>query len=728
MTARLSVARAALVALVCFASLKDAPSVLAQESITSDPPSRYTGGTLPALGLIVKLVPGALRTHSLSTSTSESLSQDAGTLLSFERDISGGGQVFAFDSARDPVDAERIAARLRARPDVAYAVPDILLQTQFVPNDTHYSRMWNLSGAFGVRAPEAWDTTTGNASVTVAVIDTGVRSEHPDLAARLLPGYDFISLNSISNDGDGRDSDAADPGDWNGWFDCFGLAPPRGSSWHGTHVIGTIGAAGNNNTGVAGLDWGARIVPVRAVGRCGGSMSDLIDALRWSAGLPVPGVPINPWPADVINVSLGGPGKCDAAMQSAVNDVINAGAVLVVAAGNENKNAADMTPAGCTGGIVVAATNRDGGKARFDPQNSLGSNFGARVDISAPGGETWQSAENGILSTFNTGKQGPETSAYTYYMGTSMAAPHVSGVIALMHAVNPRLTTDEIRDIFRATARPFVAGGGCDRSICGAGIVDANAAVQEARARVGGPTSTPRPPGPAPSPTVAPTVAPTPGLTSTPIPTVTPPQGCFQVNSSGFEPTSPEWQLSGSARVVTSTVRSGASALALGGDILSQASAISPNTLTITNPQSSIRITFWYLISSNELLQGTADDTLSVRLVDSLTQQTLIEAGTLSDLDEASSWGQASFTIAPSTLSALNNRQVRLALNMSNDFFFPTRAVIDDVTLDVCGTQSEQVVSTAVPTRPTVTATRPVPTATLLPNMLGRLYLPLAVR
>src|SRR5205823_4685517 len=199
-----------------------------------------------------------------------------------------------------------------------------------VPNDTMYGQQWHYFEARGgINLPPAWDVTTGSASLTVAVVDSGV-VPHADLAGRLVPGYDFISDASMSNDGDGRDADARDPGD----YGCNGAA----SSWHGTHVAGTIGAASNNGAGVAGINWSSKILPVRVMGKCGGYTSDIVDGMRWAAGIAVIGVPANANPARVINLSLGSDGACSSAFQSAVNDVIARGTVVVAAAGNSNSD------------------------------------------------------------------------------------------------------------------------------------------------------------------------------------------------------------------------------------------------------------------------------------------------------------------------------------------------------------------------------------------------------
>jgi serine protease len=298
------------------------------------------------------------------------------------------------------------------------------------------------------------------------VIDTGYRP-HADLSGQILPGYDFITSSTIANDGNGRDSDASDPGDWTPAGSCGSGVPAQdeGSSWHGTHVAGTIAAKTNNGVGVAGVAYGARIVPARVLGRCGGYTSDIADAIIWASGGTVTGVPANANRARVLNLSLGGTGSCDTTTQNAINSARSRGSVVVVAAGNSNTNASTSSPANCQGVIAVAATNRAGGKASY-------SNYGTNVTVAAPGGDT----TGGILSTLNAGTSTPAGDTYAYYMGTSMATPHVAGVVALMLAKNPNLTPDDVAARLKSTARAFPAA--C--SGCGAGIVDASAAVTAA--------------------------------------------------------------------------------------------------------------------------------------------------------------------------------------------------------------------------------------------------------
>jgi serine protease len=333
-----------------------------------------------------------------------------------------------------------------------------------VPTDPQYAQQWSLSDATaGVRAPAAWDKATGK-GVVVAIIDTGVRP-HADLAAQLLPGYDFVNDTKMSADGNGRDADASDPGDFTTAGQCASGSSAQRSSWHGTHVAGIVAAAANNGQGVAGVAFGAKLLPVRALGRCGGYSSDIADAITWSSGGSVSGVSANANPAKVINLSLGGPGNCSITTQNAINAARSRGAVVVVAAGNEKSEVAGSQPANCSGVIAVAATNKAGGRASY-------SNFGSKVTLAAPGGDT----TGGILSTHNAGTSNPAADSYAQLMGTSMATPVVSGVVALVLQANPKLTPDQVASTLTASSRAFPAA--C--SGCGAGLVNAEAAVLRA--------------------------------------------------------------------------------------------------------------------------------------------------------------------------------------------------------------------------------------------------------
>jgi serine protease len=402
----------------------------------------------------------------------ERLSQAAGVPLQYFREMSGDGHVLQLQE-RLPLEQVRLLAQqLMNLPEVEYAEADEIMRHTLVPNDPQYTNQWHYFESWGINLPAAWDTTTGSSSIVAAVIDTGI-TNHADLSGRSVSGYDFISNIAMANDGNGRDNNPSDPGDWVTANECFPGSSASNSSWHGTHVAGTIGAASNNGLGVAGVNWNSKILPVRVLGKCGGSISDIADAMRWSAGLTVSGVPANVNPAKVLNLSLGGSGTCAATYQNAINDVTTAGAVVVISAGNSNANASGFQPANCSGVITVAATNRSGSKAFY-------SNFGSTVEISAPGGETNVTASNGVRSTLNTGTTVPASDSYAYYQGTSMAAPHVTGVVSLVFSRNPSLTPGQVLSILQSTAKAFPGGGTCNTSNCGSGIVDAGAAVNAA--------------------------------------------------------------------------------------------------------------------------------------------------------------------------------------------------------------------------------------------------------
>lgn len=383
-----------------------------------------------------------------------------------------GAQVYQLDRPVSDEQARLLAVQWTSGDaDIEYAEPDRILSPQFTPDDPSYGQQWHYFDPIGgINAPAAWDVANGS-GVVVAVLDTGVRP-HADLAANLLTGHDFISNSVMANDGNGRDADARDPGDDVLADACFVGSPARDSTWHGTHVAGTIAALTHNRQGVAGVAWGARVLPVRVLGRCGGYTSDIADGIIWAAGATIFGAPPNPTPARVLNLSLGGDGPCDFTSQNAVNVARSRGAVVVVAAGNGSSNAALTSPASCNGVVTVAATGRTGARASY-------SNFGSIVSLAAPGGDGPQ----GVLSTSNTGLSAPAADAYLSYQGTSMAAPHVAGVAALMFSINPGLSPDQVGSILKATARSFPTT--C--SGCGTGIVDAALAVNVAAGTVPAP-------------------------------------------------------------------------------------------------------------------------------------------------------------------------------------------------------------------------------------------------
>ena len=398
-----------------------------------------------------------------------SLSATAGSKLAVDHQI-GNVWVLTLADAIPNAQLAQVAALLESNPAVQYADPVLRAYAQLVPNDTRYPQQWSLFDPVGgVSAPTAWDLQVGSAAVAVAVVDTGI-TVHPELVGRILPGYDFISNGPVANDGSGRDGDPSDPGDWTNGGDCYDGSPAEPSSWHGTFVSGLIAANTNNAAGIAGMDWHAKILPVRVLGKCGGTFDDIVAGVLWAAGLPVAGAPPNPSPARVINMSLGGQTACPQAMQDAINAVLAQGAVIAVAAGNQSGDATNSAPANCSGVITVAASTRQGDRASY-------SNYGRRVDLSAPGGDG--AVADRITSTSNDGITVPGNPTYAVEVGTSFAAPHVAGTASLMFARNANLTPGQVLSIVTSTARPFPPGTQCATGgICGAGLLDAGIALQ----------------------------------------------------------------------------------------------------------------------------------------------------------------------------------------------------------------------------------------------------------
>lgn len=499
----------------------------------------------PVRSLIVKykdprITAAALADQPLAVAQLQRAADIAGMPVASLRAMAGGAYVLRLFAPVSPLAAYSITDALENEPDVEYASPDLWKYPTLVPNDTCYAANtnaacfnslvpttymfeWHLmpggNEVGGANLPPAWDLTTGSDNIRVGVIDTGFLYSHPDLAGRAIGGYDFINDFAVANDGqpgqtagctqgydprlydpssppcvNDRDSDPSDPGDWinaadypgtsNSWF--YGCTV-SGSSFHGSHVAGTIGALTNNSTGVAGINWVSKIVPLRVLGKCGGYTSDIVDAITWGSGGSVAGVPANAYPARVLNLSLGGSGPCEAVEQNAINGAIGRGTVVVISAGNTNTNASNNSPGNCLGNITVAATQRQGIKAQY-------SAFGTSVEMSAPGGgrdypETPSVIRNYVVSSINSGATTPASGTYIYagYWGTSMAAPHIAGVASLMLSRNESLTPAQVLSIMQSTARPFpvVAGAtcpsatscNCTTSLCGAGLLDAGAAV-----------------------------------------------------------------------------------------------------------------------------------------------------------------------------------------------------------------------------------------------------------
>ena len=446
------------------------------------------------------------------------LSQRIGLALTDGRAIGDGAQV-VFAKGISSAD---LATRLARDTEVEFAEPDLRRHIGAVPNDPLYPNArpspYPTVGQWYLRAPtvsvpgaidaaSAWLVNRGSSSVVVAVLDTGVRFDHPDLVGKLYPGYDFIADSATSNDGDGVDGDASDPGDWlmqsdvdnnpafNG-VDSFGnhICVAEGSSWHGTEVAGMIGAATGNATGIASVAPNVMVLPVRVLGRCGGFDSDIQAAMLWAAGLSA--IPVsNPHPAKVLNLSLGASGACSANYRNVFSRLATAGVTVVVSAGNSNGLATD-SPANCPGAIAVAGIRHIGTKVGY-------SNLGSDIAISAPAGNCVNASgacEYTLVTTANAGTTVPGgntySTAYSATLGTSFSAPMVAATAAMMLSVDPSLTPALVRSHLRASARAFPTTGAvagtfacqapsateqaecyCTTSTCGAGMLDVGAAL-----------------------------------------------------------------------------------------------------------------------------------------------------------------------------------------------------------------------------------------------------------
>lgn len=447
---------------------------------------------------------GAVRAKALTAS--------AGQVLRHVRSLGDRAEVMALPASVGNAEAQNLAKQIQADPNVEYAEPDYKMFPVRTPNDPGFSpginfaalpsialvSQWYLSDPIGgINAPGAWDVVVGSPSTIVAVIDTGVLN-HSDLAGRIVAGYDFIGADAdgsldTANDGNGRDADATDPGNWITTQEArtgnFASCGPDPSDWHGTHVAGIIAANADNGQNIAGINWLAKIMPVRVLGKCGGYISDIVDAMRWSVGLAVGGVPPNANRANIINLSLGIPSdnaSCSPTMQSAINDVLARGATVVVAAGNGPVDSANSVPANCAGVISVAASLRSGQLA------ASYSNFGSSITLAAPGGFipklTTDFGADGILSINDRGDTVPfKDNATAMLFGTSFSTAIVSGVASLLLAVNPNLSPTQIKAILQSSARlpsnPNDKGLDCVIAVnrpCQQYVVDAAAAVRVA--------------------------------------------------------------------------------------------------------------------------------------------------------------------------------------------------------------------------------------------------------
>lgn len=481
--------------------------------------------------VIVKYKADAALMHALSARAvvlpqhAQALSVRLGLSLTDGRTIGARAQVLKATG----LSSRELADRLAAQADVEYAVVDGRQYALAAPNDPLYPASPATSPAVGqwyLRAPTsaaivdatsvvsainaqaAWDITTGNPGVVVALLDTGVRFDHPDLAAKLLPGYDFVSDSRNANDGDARDADPSDPGDYVTSADigvvpgCTAGTAVADSSWHGTQTAGLIGAATNNGVGMAGVGRDVMLLPVRVLGKCGGYDSDIQAGMLWAAGLSSTPTS-NPDRARVVNLSLGSTGACSLAYQDVIRQLNAAGVVVVVAAGNEGL--AVGTPANCPGAIAVAGVRHAGTKVGY-------SDLGPEVAIAAPAGNcvnTTGPCLFPLLTASNSGTTTPVAGAAgaTYTgggsdasLGTSFSAPLVSGTVGLMFSANPSLTPAQVLSYLKSTARAFPATGAaagvsactapsavpqntecyCTTATCGAGLLDAGAAVAAA--------------------------------------------------------------------------------------------------------------------------------------------------------------------------------------------------------------------------------------------------------
>ena len=345
-----------------------------------------------------------------------------------------------------------------------------------LPNDLRAADQWSFMsqelypGAANIfNIPEHNGTET---EVVVAIVDSGVILDHEDYTT--LPGYDFVHDPAVGNDGDGRDSDPADPGDWVSDTDVSLGRVDAGcqitdSKWHGTAITGLIGAISDNQLGVAGGANLALLLPVRITGKCGGYVNDLIDGIRWSAGLSVSGAPDNPNPARIINLSIGFPGSCNSRLQSAINDATQAGAILVTAATNNagSLNTTPYSPATCKNVLTIGAALRNGQLADY-------SAYGTDIFLLGPGG----SATDGIVTTDNAGQQQSEQeSDYGYHFGTSFAAAHVSAALATLLSIDPTLDNNTLRALLSNSATTTADDPQCDAGSCGSGRLNTGLAV-----------------------------------------------------------------------------------------------------------------------------------------------------------------------------------------------------------------------------------------------------------
>jgi serine protease len=458
-------------------------------------PQQAHEASLPQGGIqqvIVKLraaAPASVQAQALSAHDRvANLAARSGLAMRASRQIFDRMHVMQVEPASAGDSVAATLERLRADSDVDYAVPDERRYIHALPNDTLYvTGQWYEQGDAAtpgaVNAQAAWDITTGDPNLVIADLDTGVRFDHPDLLAaansgRLLPGYDFVATTVVANDGDGRDADASDPGDWITSTEAgttqFKDCKVEISSWHGTRTAGILGALTNNQHGVAGMTWQGKILPVRVLGKCGGYDSDIIAGMMWAAGVPVSGVPANTNPAKIINMSLGSTEACPQSYADAITQLTAIGVLVVVSAGNEGGPV--DAPGNCAGVAAVAGIRHAGTKVGF-------SSLGPEVAVSAPAGNcvnTTGTCVYSIQTTTNSGTTGPVANddAYTGNtqttadqpkgpnLGTSFAAPIVSGIAGLMVAANGNLNTCQLISRLKEGSLPFPQSSATTTAAC----------------------------------------------------------------------------------------------------------------------------------------------------------------------------------------------------------------------------------------------------------------------
>jgi len=472
--------------------------------------------TAAQLAVIVKLrrdgAGAAMAKMSNGATRTEALAKRTGLALQFRREISD--HMLAGNIKIGAAGAAAVLEQLRADAAVEYVAIDQRRYPHATePNDTLFANQWYLKDTevSAVNAIGAWDAERGSTGVVIAVLDTGVLYDHPDLGradrgGKLLPGFDFVGPDHMSNDGDSRDADPSDPGDWVDASDknnaVYTDCATSSSSWHGTRVAGMIGALSNNSAGITGLDWNSFILPVRVLGKCGGVDSDILAGMRWAAGLHVAGATDNPTPARILNASFGSSGVCEPSYRDVIEELTARKVLLVISAGNEGTVVS--SPGNCPGVAAVAAIRHAGSKVGF-------SSLGAEVTLAAPGGNCVNINGGPCLfsldTTSNNGSKAPGAHTYTDQtnsnLGTSFSAPIVSGIAGLMLSRNANLSTAQLLSRLREGARPFptsvaddptvpvchvpiddqdiqLAQCLCTASTCGAGMANAATSVEAA--------------------------------------------------------------------------------------------------------------------------------------------------------------------------------------------------------------------------------------------------------